>query len=130
MLATVQLPKKTTGDLWWFYDNFLVRTLGGQSVWSLPAGAITEEHAHKVIERLSKFDVVMFADDFKNKAYLETAIGWRQEFFDKAWKRPSTHVVEFTSQQNEQARLTNRFDYMVHDHFKKIPMRRRVKKFQ
>ncbi|CAK0830979.1 unnamed protein product, partial [Prorocentrum cordatum] len=106
-------PKKNDWKLWWFYDNFLVRTLGGQSVWSLPAGGITEEHAHKAIERLSKFEVVMFADDFENKAYLETAIGWRQEFYNTAYKRPSTHVVELTNEQKETARFTNRFDYMV-----------------
>jgi len=122
-------PLKNDWRLWWFYDNFLVRTLGGQSVWSLPAGGITEEHAHKAIERLSKFEVVMFAEDFEDKAYLETAIGWRQEFFDTAYKRPSTHVVEFTDEQNKQARLTNRFDYMVYDHFKRIPMQKRVNKF-
>ncbi|CAK0812043.1 unnamed protein product [Prorocentrum cordatum] len=116
--------------LWWFFDNFLVRTLGGHSVWSLPAGGVTEEHAHKAIERLSKFEVVMFAADFEDKRYLETAIGWRPEFFDKAYKRPSTHVAELTDKQKDQARLANRFDYMVYDHFKRIPMRRRVKKFQ
>jgi len=56
-----------------------------------------------VIERLSKFDVVMFAHDFKNKAYLETAVGWRQELYDKAYTRPSTHVVELTKEQDKKS---------------------------
>jgi len=82
-----------------------------------------------VIERLSKFDVVMFAHDFKNKAYLETAIGWRQELYDKAYTRPSTHVVELTKEQDKKAKRANRFDYMVYNHFKSFPMEKRVKKF-
>jgi hypothetical protein len=123
-------PMKHHWKLWWFYDNFLVRTLGGQSVWSLPAGGITEEHAHNAIERLSKFEVVMFGEDFEDTAHLQATIGWRPEFFDKAFKRPSTHVVEFTDEQNSQARHNNRFDYMVYDHFKSIPIQQRVKKFQ
>jgi len=112
------------------WDNFAIRMLAGGAVWGLPAGAITEEHADKAIQRLSKFDVVMFEEDFEKKEYLERAIGWRPENYEKTWKRPSTHVVELTHEQDAQARFTNRFDYKVYDHFRRMPMQKRVKKFQ
>jgi hypothetical protein len=123
-------PVKSDWRLWWFYDNFLVRTLGGQSVWNLPAGGITEEHAHKAIERLSKFQIVMFGEDFKETEHLKDAIGWRPEYFEKGFKRPSSHVVKFTDEQDGQARHTNRFDYMVYDHFRSMSIEERIKKFQ
>jgi len=123
-------PIKNTWRLWWFWDNFLVRMLAGGAVWGLPPGEITEEHAHLAIQRLSKFNVVMFAGDFEDKGHLESTIGWRPEKYDKVWKRPSSHVVELTDEQDAQARVTNRFDYMVYDHFKSMPIQQRVKKFQ
>jgi hypothetical protein len=121
---------KNGWKLWWFFDNFLVRMLGGYSVWSLPAGGVTEEHAQLAIQRLSKFEVVMFPEDFEDTEYLETAIGWRSEHYEKASKRSSDHTIQLTDEQNGQARLANRFDYMVYDHFKSIPIQQRVKKFQ
>jgi hypothetical protein len=133
-------PTDTCGDraarikndwkLWWFFDNFLVRMLGGYSVWSLPAGGVTEEHAQLAIQRLSKFEVVMFPEDFEDTEYLETAIGWRSEHYEKASKRSSDHTIQLTDEQNGQARLANRFDYMVYDHFRKVPMHERINKFQ
>mmetsp|Transcript_105871 Transcript_105871/g.284586 ORF Transcript_105871/g.284586 Transcript_105871/m.284586 type:complete len:250 (-) Transcript_105871:71-820(-) len=123
-------PTKKHWKLRRFWDNFLVRTLGGEEVWPLPAGGVTELRAQKVIERLSKFDAVLFVKDFEHKAYLESAIGWNLEHYDKAYKRLSDHVVELTTEQDAQVRRTNMFDYIVLDHFRSIPMRERVHKFQ
>jgi len=124
--------KKHDWRLWWFWDNFLVRTLGGEEIWSLPAGGVTEAHVQKVIARLSKFDAVLFMDDFDHTEYLKSTIGWHPKHYTKAkrHKNKAKHVVELTDEQAEIARHTNRFDYMVLDHFRQIPMQVRIRKFQ
>jgi hypothetical protein len=124
--------KKHNWRLWWFWDNFLVRTLGGEDVWSLPAGEVTEEHVQKVIARLLKFDAVLFMDDFEDTDYLKSTIGWHPKHYKKAkrHKNKAKHVVELTDEQADMARHTNRFNYMVFDYFRKIPMQTRVRKFQ
>jgi len=71
-------------------------------------------------------------EDFENPDYLKGTIGWHPKHYKKAkrHKNKAKHVVNLTDEQAEMARHTNRFDYMVLDYFRKIPMQTRVRKFQ
>lgn len=69
------LRTSVTG-LYNFYDNYLVRTMGGSEMFHKAPGTITEADADAVIDKLKKFDIAMsfnHADDF---AKLTKALGW------------------------------------------------------
>jgi len=118
--------------LWMFFDNFLVRTLGGDEVWKLEAGMVEEKHAQKAIERLSKFEAVVLKDDLINAAsadHVAASFGWNN-IMTKKPINPSKHLSSLNSAQAKMARHTNRFDYMVLEHFQKIPVKNRVRAFK
>jgi len=119
-------------QLWMFFDNFLVRTLGGDEVWKLGAGQVTEVHAQRAIDRLSKFEAIVLKEDLISDAaahHVARSFGWKTIMTQKP-VNPSVHVTELNSTQAQMARHTNRFDYMVLEHFQKIPLKQRVRAFK
>jgi len=129
------LPEEPYGiRLWMFYDNFVVRTLGGMDVYRLPPGGVTEQHARRVIKLLESFDMVMFLEDINRPARLHLAdrLGWGQTLAPLSSESgPAMNgsipmlvakkgvTGTFTNQQYMFLANQNQWDQMVYDHFRR-----------
>lgn len=121
---------KLKGDLWMYFDNFVVRTLGGPEVASLPPGGVTETDALRVIKKLSDFDMVAFVDEFKdgiNARSFSKTLGW--DSFILGTSRVEEGVNRFSFSLEEAALIKERseLDYMVHNHFRQLAPEQRYK---
>lgn len=112
-------PVKQKDDmpLWMYFDNYVVRIVGGPSVWNLPPGHVEERHARLALERLHPFKIVLVMEDVVSTEHGTDALfkktGW------KLWpvksKRYHTHNKTFTNEERETIRKLNKYDYMLYD---------------
>merc|ERR1719198_1532161 len=123
--------KSKAGPLWKFFDNYLVRVLGGFDTFSLPAGAVTKEHADMVIKRLSSFDAVLFVEEInKQPSIFKTCLGWSkgpEHLSVDKHINGHRHILDLTPEEYLQAEYQNRFDYHVYNRFWKLPITTRCK---
>jgi hypothetical protein len=110
--------------LWIYFDNPVVRMLGGTDILRLPPMGITSSHAQMVIDRLSKFDAVFILEmiDFPDQHQrLTDTYGWLN--FQALASGDNTDAVKKISfSDDEKARIQklNMHDYAVYNHFKQV----------
>lgn len=105
------------GRGWENYDNFLVRTLGGYDVMSLPPGGVNATHYEAALMLLKRFDIVSVLEQLdtkESKAAMDRVLGWHPEGPPKAAK---FHTVVFPERATEDLRRINKFDYDLYNYF-------------
>lgn len=68
--------------LWAFFDNFMVRSLGGHAIFDLPPGGVNRSHLHAVQKILERFDLVETVEKLSSGPELARAFrdhfGWTE----------------------------------------------------
>jgi hypothetical protein len=113
----------STENLWVYFDNFLVRNLGGKEIMNLPPGGVTSEHAELAIQTLNLFDLVTLVEDIRSPEthhIFEAKFGWSaakvsaqriQDVYQK-------HTKTFSEEEKAVIHKRNEHDYRVYNHFK------------
>lgn len=108
------------------FDNFLVRTLGGYDVMSLPPGAVNATHYEAARLLLKRFDLVVVLEQLHTqatKAAMDRVLGWHPEgppmgeYKDKrGWRK-----VTFDPEDVRKLRDINKFDEELYYQFTHPP---------
>lgn len=121
--------------LWMFFDNYMIRILGGDGIYSLPPGGVTEQHAAIVMERLSNFKTVFTMEDMGAKhTKLFSSLGWVAEnqveeqqlqyFVRRKVRSAKVHLdrptIAFDEAETRLIREQTKHDYTVYQHFRMI----------
>jgi hypothetical protein len=110
--------KSSITGLYHFYDNYLVRTLGGNEIFQKPPGSINEDDVQKVIKRLEKFDIVVPFNGPNDVPLLMDKLGWGSAHPGKKDVHSHPHSFQHISDEARpkiKARLWA--DYKVVQHF-------------
>lgn len=106
--------------LWMYFDNYVVRVLGGPRTWRKGPGKVTEEDAKNAINLLRKFAVKARAEDIaankESKERFLEEMGWTQMPATFSDKRAKKHRFTFSTQEEEKIRELNKYDYMLYDY--------------
>jgi len=116
-----KLKSSETG-LYRFYDNYLVRTLGGNEVFQKAPGMVTKEDVKMVIDRLEKFRVVQIMNSGSEFAAFEQVMNWPVASKREATAfapRPHRFQMDDAGRGKVKARLWA--DYEVYNHFQSRP---------
>jgi len=105
-------------SLWIYFDNPMVRLLGGPEIMELPFGRVNSTHSDKVLELLSMFDLVVCAEELSSNATrnkFRTLLGWNRTATDH--QNPSQKTLFLTDADEEVARNLNAHDYNIYNRF-------------
>jgi hypothetical protein len=108
------------------FDNYVVRVLGGSEVMRLPPNGINATHAKKALHMLNTFDTVVRLEDFGKPALnniFQEAFGWHNFSILSQGDSPinsNEHEVRFSSEEREQLRKLNKYDYMLYQSVKSL----------
>lgn len=111
--------------LWTFFDNFLIRNLGGDALYNLPANSINSTHLEAVKRTLLNFDYVLFLEDFEsgiNQRVFEQCIGFSNT---TAHSNSMEYHFRFSSEEEEYIRSQSKYDYALVRYFQDLPLTER-----
>jgi len=112
----------------YYWDNPLVRYLGGVQVFGLPLGAVTAEHTQLVIDRLnSTFRVVMLWEDIGRPEVWKDALGWDHPPRKLINPSPGDIKLALSDEQREQATKLSEQDLSLIKYFKQVAYGDRIK---
>lgn len=102
--------------LWMYFDNYVVRILGGPEVWNLPPGQIGMNEFNKAKMLLDRFAVKVAMEDVlaggrAQDKFVKTT-RWGQVPFKVV--NPSAGSVTFTKEQEKLIRESNKYDYLLY----------------
>jgi len=103
---------------WMFFDNFMVRVLGGHDVMMLPPGSINATHEKMALDILAKFHVVVRTEDFNKNAALELfreTFGWSAPDALRKHKNSEVNVVTFSEEELTIYKELNQHDYAIYN---------------
>lgn len=110
--------------LYMFFDNYLVRVLGGIDTYRLPVGGVTKQHLNLVMQRLASFKKVLVSDDFKKDRFWLDAFNWTTA---PKRERESSHTLVFSQEQLELMDKTMSHDLQIWNMFSNMDFESRVK---
>jgi len=121
--------------LWKYFDNYVVRVLGGPKVYNLQPGKVTEEHAKAAMQLLSKFKVRVSMDNVvQSKEAQEDflqELGWHEwpatdDFktrqglrMEKSKAKKRKSMITFSLAEELKIREQNKYDYMLYEYVSK-----------
>jgi len=103
--------------VWLYFDNFLVRVLGGHDVMMLPPGAINASHQQMALDVLAKFDLAIRVEDLATNASVERfrdTFGWSQPELLMERENAQGHSVRFSAEELERYKDLNQHDFAVY----------------
>lgn len=107
---------------WEFYDNYIVRVLGGTETFNVPPGQITQEHLERAKRHLQQMDfiAVIEKDGISNKdiVRLSNFIGCSIDAKRKVNARP--HKVAFTQDEHDFLMDLNKWSTKLVDYVRTI----------
>eukprot|EP00930_Biecheleria_cincta_P079341 TRINITY_DN6713_c0_g1_i1.p1 TRINITY_DN6713_c0_g1~~TRINITY_DN6713_c0_g1_i1.p1 ORF type:complete len:332 (+),score=33.80 TRINITY_DN6713_c0_g1_i1:122-997(+) len=109
-------------SVWMFFDNPVVRLLGGPEVMELPLGGVSSTHANKVLELLVKFDIVTIVEEMDSDAShkkFQDILGWNVTSLAGRSRsnENSDKALLLTDAEKDIARDMNKHDYLVYNYF-------------
>jgi len=110
--------EKSKGPVWIYFDNFMVRVLGGHDVMMLPPGSINATHEKMALDILAKFHVVVRTEDFNKNAALELfreTFGWSAPDALRKHKNSEVNVVTFSEEELTIYKELNQHDYAIYN---------------
>lgn len=106
-------------SLWIYFDNPIVRLLGGPEIMELPLGGVNSSHSDKVLELLTMFDLVVCVDELDSNATqnrFRTILGWSSTVMGQhSMSSPKTLLL--TDADKVVASNMNAHDYKVYNRY-------------
>lgn len=106
--------------LWMFFDNFVVRTLGGHAAFNTAPGNVTKEHFEFAKQRLGKFKVKLVMEKtLDSPDILMKAMGWTKWPVTRSGEGGvaqlhKKHSVKLNMAQKSKIKAMNKYDYMLY----------------
>lgn len=106
-----------------YFDNYVVRMLGGSATMTLPPGGVNASHLDAAIKVLDQFDLVVPLEELDSKssqAELDRVIGWHPD--ENSHERESdpdtdpTPFVELSDDDSKRLRSINKYDVALYDY--------------
>lgn len=114
----IEQPAIIARDLGYvFFDNYVVRMLGGSHTLTLPPGGVNASHFAAAVAVLDRFDLVIPLEELNSErahAALDSVLGWHPGEEERT--RETEHVEHFTEQELESLRSINKFDIALYNH--------------
>lgn len=114
----IEQPAIIARDLGYvFFDNYVVRMLGGSHTATLPPGGVNASHFAAAVAVLDRFDLVIPLEELNSErahAALDSVLGWHPGEEERT--RETEHVEHFTEQELESLRSINKFDIALYNH--------------
>jgi len=112
----------TVDNLWMYFDNIMVRTLGGPEVMALPFGGVNSTHLDRVLGKLAKFEMVLLVEELasnSSQTAFRESLGWTHAQIIHRNSHNGTKRYFLTDAEQEVFKKVDKYDYELYNRFSK-----------